>query len=390
MPRLVLVPLCAVLLMPADVDADDVTESLVRISQVGPRGAGHAEAAAALSRLQTASPEQLPRILSALDEATPLTANWLRGAFEAIADRAVRSGRPLPLAVLEQFVRDRSHAPQARRLAYEWLAAADPTAPDRIIPEMIDDPSAEMRRDAVERLITQAQRAHEAGDARQALTLYRQALTGASDGDQVETLAQAIARLDQPVDLVRHFALMTRWHVIGPFDNREKIGFAAIYPPEQELDLEAEYEGQLGPVRWQELEAPESAPTAGIDEIGRFDLAQLTAPHKGAVSYAAAEFTSPRDQSVEFRMATPNAWKLWINGEFVFGQEEYHRGMMFDQYVVRGHLKQGPNRILLKICQDEQPYDWAQTWAFQFRVCDLTGKGLVSADGRTAANTSGQ
>jgi hypothetical protein len=29
--------------------------------------------------------------------------------------------------------------------------------------------------------------------------------------------------------------------------------------------------------------------------------------------------------------------------------------------------------------------DWAQEWAFQFRICDLAGKGLVTAETRTAA-----
>jgi hypothetical protein len=61
---------------------------------------------------------------------------------------------------------------------------------------------------------------------------------------------------------------------------------------------------------------------------------------------------------------------------------------MFDQYVARGRLKQGRNRILLKICQNEQTEDWAQVWAFQFRVCDLAGKGLNSADSQVAKRAS--
>ena len=87
---------------------------------------------------------------------------------------------------------------------------------------------------------------------------------------------------------------------------------------------------------------------------------------------------------MEFRFGTPNAWKLWLNGELLFGREEYHRGMFYDQYQVRGQLKPGKNVILMKICQNEQKEDWAQDWKIQFRICDPTGRALRPA-GTTAA-----
>ena len=36
-----------------------------------------------------------------------------------------------------------------------------------------------------------------------------------------------------------------------------------------------------------------------VNEVGKFDLAKLTAPHKGAVTYATTEFISEQDQPVE-------------------------------------------------------------------------------------------
>lgn len=382
--RSLCVLLCILAVSPA-APADELDDLLQQVKAVGPRGAGHATAVAALRQLEQRRPADLARMLAALDNATPLSANWLRGAAESVAARALESGQPLPVSDLEAFVADRNHSPQARRCAYEWLTKADPTAPDRIIPGMLDDPSAEMRRDAVARLIEEAAAVEARGQAEQALTLYQRALSGATDGDQVVSLAQALGKLQQPVDLVQHFALITAWHVIGPFDNRGGIGYAAVYPPENGVDLAAEYEGSMGPVKWTPLSAEAQPDVMDVDEVGKFDLAKLTAPHKGAVSYATTEFVSAADQPVEFRIATPNAWKLWVNGELVFSQEEYHRGMMFDQYAARGTLKQGRNRILLKVCQNEQTQDWAQTWAFQFRVCDLAGKGLQSAEAQTAA-----
>jgi hypothetical protein len=366
--------------------AADIDSQIQAIQAVAARGAGHPQAMSAVERLSQTGPESLLPILEAMDDANPLAANWLRGAFEAIADRALRSGGNLQADGLEEFVLDRAHDPHARRLAYEWLVKVDPTAPERIIPQALDDPSAEMRRDAVARVLQSAEQLAASGDDAAAKAEFRQALSGAVDGDQVTAITKALEKLGEEVDLVAHFGLLTEWHVIGPFDNKEGVGFAAVYPPEETYDLAAEYDGQLGKVRWEPHRAAAQGGEVNMDTVGLFDIARLTKPHKGAVTYAATEFQSDREQEIEFRLSTQNAWKVWLNGEFLFGQEEYHRGNMFDQYAVRGRLKPGRNEILLKVCQNEQTQDWAQTWGFQFRVCDLSGRGLRSSAERAAAS----
>jgi hypothetical protein len=369
--------------------ADDVYQLLQPIKAVDARGSGHPQAIAAVKQLSQSGPESLLPILVAMDDANPLAANWLRGAFESIADRALRSGAKLPAGDLEDFVLDRAHDPHARRLAYEWLAKVDPAAPDRIIPDMLDDPSAEMRRDAVDRSLSAAQKLLANDDKTGAKAEFERALSGAVDGDQVATIAKALADLGEEVNLVAHFGLLTEWRLIGPFDNKAGVGFAAAYPPEEKVDLTAEYDGQLGKVRWERFHAaPLQGDEINMDTVGLFNIAQLTKPHKGAVTYGATEFHSDRGQEIEFRLSTQNAWKLWLNGEFLFGQEEYHRGNMFDQYSVRGRMKPGKNTILLKVCQNEQTQDWAQTWGFQFRVCDLSGRGLRTSVEQAAASRS--
>jgi hypothetical protein len=379
-------PLWACFCVPLSAAADDIGDALNAVTAVGPRGEGHDAATAAVRQLEQADASALTRILAAMDGANPLAVNWLRGAFESIADRELSKTKSLRIVELEEFLMDTSHHPRARRLAYEWIIKARPAAADRIIPEMLNDPSAEMRRDAVARLIAEGEEQQAAGDKEAALKTFESAMSGAVDGDQVQTLAQSLADLGRPVDLVQHFGLLTDWKVIGPFDNRGGIGFAAVYPPEEELDFDAEYEGQLGKVGWEAL-GSETSGASNVDDVGKVDLAKLTAPHKGAVTYTATEFVAAEAGPVEFRIGTPNAWKLWVNGELVFGQEEYHRGMFFDQYIFRADLKQGENTLLLKVCQNEQTEDWAQVWAFQLRICDLTGRGLNSAEERTAARS---
>src|SRR5262245_25682374 len=134
----------------------DVAPRLQAILAVGEKGQGNVAASKAWQELVKADAAALPEILAALDRASPLAANWLRGAVDAIAERELTGNGKLPTASLEKFALDTSHNPRARRLAYEWLARADKTAPDRLIPGMLNDPSTEFRRDAVARLLTQA------------------------------------------------------------------------------------------------------------------------------------------------------------------------------------------------------------------------------------------
>ncbi len=361
--------------------ADEVDDDLQTILQVSERGQGHVAAVAAVRRLSDVDSRALTRILEAMNGAGPLAENWLRGAFEASADR-LRSESQLPAGTLEQFVRDRGQGRRARRLAFEWLQKVDPATATAMIPKFIDDPSSELRREAVARLI---ERAGTLKNDDEATRVYKEALSGAVDGDQVAAIAEALKRLGGDVNLQSHFGLITAWSLIGPFDNREGIGFDAVYPPESGVELSQKFPGQLGEVQWTEYAADSDTQTAELDKIGVFDIAALTAPHKGAVTYATTTFVTDRDRDVEFRLATPNAWKLWVNGEYVFGQEEYHRGRRFDQYVVPGRLRAGENEILLKICQNEQTESWAQDWVFQFRICDLSGQALPPREPRTAA-----
>jgi hypothetical protein len=54
-------------------------------------------------------------------------------------------------------------------------------------------------------------------------------------------------------------------------------------------------------------------------------------------------------------------------------------GFAIDQYVA-GRTRGGENRILVKVCENEQTESWAQDWNFQLRVCDTIGTAVLSAD----------
>jgi len=358
-------------------DAASIEESILIIKSVGPEGARHSAAIAAVKELSKASAESLPIVLKSFEGANPLAVNWLRSVVDTIADRTLKSTGKLPAKSLEDFVKDTGRSPEARRLAYEWLIKVDNTAADRLIPGMINDASPEFRRDAVARLIAQATKLHEESNKEAESKILRQALNGAIDDDQVKAIVKPLKELGEIVDLQKHFGFLTEWYLIGPFDNVGLKGFNIAYPPEAERNFKAKYAGKSGEVEWKSYSTQ--------DEYGTLDIAKKTEPFKGAVMYAATTFVADKARDIEVRLGTPNAWKLWVNGVQIFARDEYHRGTFLDQYKVSAKLKPGPNEILLKICQNEQTEEWAQAWTFQLRVCDHSG---VAVSPLTSATTS--
>jgi hypothetical protein len=363
---------------------------LKRIKAVGAEGAGNAEAARAWKELTALGPEALLEVLEALDERDAVSANWLRSAADAIAEKAVAAGRPLPAADLEKFVRQTERDGSARRVAYEWLARTDPKAPGRLLPDLLTDPSPELRRDAVARaldeagaplekkqalaslltgpatLAAEASRFAAEADRPAVIAAYRKALSGAVDQDQVDAAARALKPLGVEIDLATHFGFVRKWRLAAPFDNVHGVGFKAVYPPEKGVERKATYKGKDGEdVAWTAHETR--------DRYGNVDLNKELGKKKGAVAYAWAVVESAEERPVEVRAGCINAVKLFLNGKEVFAREEYHHGMRLDQHVGRGVLKKGRNEVLIKVCQNEQKDAWAQQWMFQVRLCDATG-----------------
>jgi len=352
--------------------ADAISSAVTVLQTVKTGGADSRAAQRAVVALVGAGERAMMPILEGFQKASPLGVNWLRNSFEQIADKIVASGKPLPAAALEKFIKDTNQSAAARRLAYETLRAQNKELEARLIPEMLMDPGAEFRRDAVARLIEEAAKTEGATSTE----LYKKALTGAVYEDQVKQLAEALRKSGETVDISRHFGFVSKWMIAGPFDNKDEKGFAVAYTPEKEFEgqgpsLSAEYDGMNGKVQWKPLET--------TDDYGVVDIAGQIENFKGSAMYATATWTSPSEQSLQIRLGTPNAWKIWVNGKLMFEREEYHRSSQMDQYVVPVTLNAGNNTICLKICQNEQTQEWAQKYQYQLRVCDMTGAGVLPA-----------
>ena len=54
-----------------------------------------------------------------------------------------------------------------------------------------------------------------------------------------ETRAATMAQYAPPLD-------WEPWHIIGPFDNPDRMGHSIVYPPELSVDLATQYPGKNG------------------------------------------------------------------------------------------------------------------------------------------------
>jgi hypothetical protein len=349
---------------------DSLKGALQKLRAVGPQGAGHEEAIGAWKVASSAPARELTTVLAAMEGANPLAENWLRSAAETIAQRERKA---LPIRELELFLQQTQHAPRARRLAYELVAAVDQEAEQRLIPPLIDDPSLELRRDAVALVIAQSQAALAAGDLATGIAGYRKAFTAARDLDQIKDIAAVLKKREEPVDLPRHFGFITNWQVVGPFNNQGTKGFDVAYPPEKTpFSASDKFEAEGGSAAWTQV--------VSTDDYGQIDLNKAIGERKGVIAYAYAEFVSDAERTVDIRLGSYNANKVWVNDELVFANHVYHAGAAVDQYVGGAKLKKGLNTILVKSAQNEQTDSWAKDWWFQLRVCDRIGTAVLSAD----------
>lgn len=348
----------------------DAPKLLSQIKAVAKEGAGNQEAGAAWKELVSLGGEAIVPTLTAMDDASPPAANWLRAAVNALAEKEKAAGKKLPAHDLEAFVNDQKHNPAARRIAYELLVQIDPKTPDRLLPGMLNDPSGELRRDAVAAAMTTAEEL-QGVDAK---ARYAKLFAAVRDEDQAKKIAAALEKHGGKADVVAQFGIVTKWVLAGPFDGPSASGFKTVYQPEEKLDLAATYPGKGGTtVKWSPFTVEVDPRNYDLEKVGEVDLNKAIGKIKDAVTYAYTVLETDKELPVEIRYGCINASKLFLNSKPVFAREEYHHGEVFDQYVAKVTLKPGKNDLLLKVCQNDQKEDYAQVWQFKLRVCDATG-----------------
>ena len=124
------------------------------------------------------------------------------------------------------------------------------------------------------------------------------------------------------------------WQVIGPFEASDFTGaFATVFPPEVEVDLEAEYED--GKIKW-----------AARPDYNDGKVHPLTGDYVATYLYRTVE--AEEAGPVEFYFGSDDGIKVWLNGKSIHANK-IGRSALPDQDRVRATLRAGTNHLLVKI-----------------------------------------
>lgn len=236
---------------------------------------------------------------------------------------------------------------------------------ERVVP-IIDPDDAKIARN-----LYIANRYQEAGMLDSALSRYKQVLDLEPDNWQASIgAAQILDKQDRTQQAIEYYSQTGfvpeyAWHVIGPFDNKAGEGFYTKYPPEDSVQLDLEYEGKVGIVRWEKQ-------TDGVLD-GFVDCQEIFEPDQWVTAYAWTEVISEETLEVELRVGSDDQIKVWLNGKEVIKYES-PRAAQPDQDIVSVTLNQGENQLLVKVCNEELD------WGFYLRFTDLNGNPLKNLE----------
>jgi len=338
----------------------ETTAGLIKqLQSVAQGDAGSATAAKAIKQLREAKDLTLVESLKAMKGATPIGRNWLMGLANSIHKKSSESEK----AALSKFLADPSQDGEARYMVFQWLTANNNTRRLELLANMQMDTSPELRYLAIDEAIKVKPETEE-------LSVL---LESARHPDQVVSILGMLKEKGTIVDQAKQLGFLMDWRLIGPFDNVGTVNFNKEFPIENDWvkgTVQQEYDGKTAPVKWitETTKSPD----------GLVDLAALYSNEKGCIIYATTEFDSAKEQDAELRLGCINGNKIWVNGKLALSNEVYHSSSQIDQYAEPVKLKAGVNRILLKLCQNEQKEAWAQKFEFQLRISDSSGKAILA------------
>ncbi len=203
-----------------------------------------------------------------------------------------------------------------------------------------------------------AERVHGSRPA-EARAIYERVLDAGLDRALCNRAADGLRAMGVEVDAAARGGFITHWQLIGPFDMPD---FAASYPPEEEYDADAVYEGKdSAKVSWQPLD---------IDDVmGIATLDRLLSPKNDAIAYARAEVTVAEASDILVKAGSDDMVAIWVNGELAH-HNDARRAVKVDDDVKPARLKAGGNVVLVKVGNG------GGDWEFCVRLTGRQGKPL--------------
>lgn len=178
-------------------------------------------------------------------------------------------------------------------------------------------------------------------------------------------------RLDAAAARLDALGMLTRWQVLGPFDNE---GLFAVQPPEDGIDPEASVDGRYEGLSWRAL--------VSRGRIGYVRLASVVAPTVDTTSYVATVVDAPRALDAVLWLGADGAYRVWHDGVLV-GEQRNDLGGHLDRDGWTVRLKPGPNLLVVKLTN--APGDAG----FYARLTDAAHEPLMLEHGHAAPRFEG-
>jgi len=150
------------------------------------------------------------------------------------------------------------------------------------------------------------------------------------------------------------------FRIIGPFGRKSLNNFGTIFPPEEEIDFDADYAGSDARVHWQ---------SASVDATGYLDFLEHLSPTDWVCAYACCKIVSPKTCPAQIRLGTNDTATVWLNGEKILS-ENIERAAAPDSDILSVRLENGENTVLIKVCNTEF------NWGLFLRITDGRGDSL--------------
>jgi len=166
--------------------------------------------------------------------------------------------------------------------------------------------------------------------------------------------------------LAKEYSPVREWQIIGPFSSGEGLqGHDKVFPPEQSIDLTAEYNGANGKVKWQPYHVPDKG--LGVD------FKALYTPAEQVTAYALTYVESPVEQTVQLRFGSNDSGKVWVGGKLVndFNRESW---CVLDRDIVSVTLPKGRTPVLCKATTS------VGAWGLALRFTDENGRPVTNIE----------
>jgi len=177
--------------------------------------------------------------------------------------------------------------------------------------------------------------------------------------ETAQTMAKQMQAVGADLDLSAFLGIVTHWWVVGPFElGEQNKGWNIEYVGEPNVKLDASYPSGDRKVSWKHMVTK--------DPSGRVNLRAGIADRDTCIGYAYAEITVANDVDAVLRVGSDDSERIWVNGQKAF-ELFAPRPLQPDQDQVPVKLKVGVNTILIKIWQNNLP------WEFCVRVTGPNG-----------------